>query len=123
MSGITDVLIFCDAESHARNKVSKVGRLRLGEMRDGTAVVRVLLPGLDTEYLADDEKVTDGRERLGRQIGGPPRGAFDRARYRLECRLCGLNVEMRHETALKLATGYAAAGVKRLRLSALAANL
>jgi hypothetical protein len=105
----TSIFIVCDDASHARNKVAKVGRLHLSD--------RLQITVAGTDYLIGDE-IAEG----GRPLEWAPKEPY-RQRYKFQCKLCGLCVEMRSETALKLANGLVAAGVSRVRLSALAARM
>ncbi len=111
--------VICDAESHAP-KVAKIGRLDLvsdwGRLIDGEVVVS----GVDTEFLVDDE-VTDGRELFHK--GMSVNRQSHRTRHRLECDLCGLRVDLRHEKAREIAERLDMARVSHVSLSGLAAIL
>ncbi len=121
MSKRVRIRIFCDAESHAP-KVATVGRLKLLDRGNGDEPL--LVGGRDSEYLVDDQ-MRGRRELFGTATEGPnmaEQGTY-RERRAIECPLCGLRVEMRRDTALKLALALAASGASQVRLSALAGSL
>jgi len=120
------IRVICDAESHAP-KVATVDRWKL---RDHGSQQQVLAQSRDSEHLINEQR-RPRSERYDAPIGpiGPdgipmmPPNMTYRERWPMTCPLCGLRVELRQETALKLALALAASGVSQVRLSALAASL
>lgn len=111
------IRVICDAESHAP-KVATVDRWKL---RDHGSQ-QVLVQSDDSEHLVNDQ-IRSRRERYGTSRISPNLAEAYRERWPIECPLCGLRVELRHEKALKLALALAASGASQVRLSALAGNL
>ena len=81
------------------------------------AAARALEDDVATGRLA--ERAADEYEIRGDD--GP--SAFGRRRYRLPCRLCGLNVEVRHERLAPVLDGLADHGVRSVELAHLAGIL
>ena len=89
---------------------------------------RRLSPAWIAERLDMIDELTDERELFYTwSPSGKPASTMDhqihRTRHRLECDLCGLRVDLRHETAREIAERLDMAGVSQVSLSGLAAIL
>jgi hypothetical protein len=112
------VRVICDDQSH-EPKIVLVHWLEFMDAGEG----RTRLRG-GTERLIDDAPIESG-ELFGTVARPPVRPPADmdraRSRYPLECRLCGLRVEMRAETAGAIAHALLTNGVAQISLRGLAA--
>lgn len=112
------VKVFCDDASHP-TKVVIVARLALNA--GGVAYV---YRSRDGQQVQVDEGFYSDSDAFGTSRTGPKVwGEVGRQRMALRCRLCGLEAQLREKTAQQLLEGFASAGVSRVRLRELAANL
>ena len=115
------IRVICKAESH-EPKEAIVGRI---EIEDRNGEPHVMLSGaLEGDDLLDLKRMHGSvlTPPDWEYVGEHPHDAR-RQRGSFVCPLCGLNVPMRQETALKLAIGLRLAGEGTVTLGALAATL